>query len=251
MKGTVIAVWNLKGGTGKTATTINLAYDLSQMGKKVLAVDFDPQTNTTPIFTKANESGHTVRDIMEASCQAARAVYRTKYRNIDIIKGSRSSGEGYRTDILKGALMPLRSRYDAILIDCQPSSSSFTRNALYAADLVLTPAVLDRFCLDNLNSVRDILSELEEERDMEIEWRVFANRVRNLRSQKNIYADIMGKSNYPFLDVCISDRAEVPNSLAMRKPLDRHAKGSVVAGEFRELAQAFRALGEEAAYGEF
>lgn len=42
MKGTVIAVWNLKGGTGKTATTINLAYDLSQMGKKVLAVDFDP-----------------------------------------------------------------------------------------------------------------------------------------------------------------------------------------------------------------
>lgn len=111
---------------------------------------------------------------------------------------------------------------------------------------MLTPAVLD-----NLNSVRDILSELKEERGMEIGWYVFANRVRNLRSQKNIYADIMGKSNYPFLGVCISDRAEVPNSLAMRKPLDRHAKGSVVAGKFRELAQALQALGEEASYGEF
>ena len=55
----IITVGNLKGGTGKTTSTVNLAYSMSLLSRKVLVIDADPQTNLTPFFTKANQNGYT------------------------------------------------------------------------------------------------------------------------------------------------------------------------------------------------
>lgn len=236
-KGTIFAVWNLKGGVGKTTTTINLAYDWAELGGRVLVIDLDPQVNTTPIFTKANELGCTVLDILETSERAGRAACRTKYKNIDIIKGSASLWEGYQEDALERGLRDVRQDYDAIVIDCQPSCGSLVRNALYAADVILTPVVLDRFCLDNLHTVSDIISDIESDKEKEVGWKVFANKVRNICSQKDIYTDLTERSDYPFLDTCISDRAAVPNSLARRKPLRRHAKNNAATTDFEALSR--------------
>lgn len=236
-KGTVITVWNMKGGVGKTTTTINLAYDWSEQGRRILVIDLDPQVNTTPIFTKANENGTTITDVIEGQGKAREAVRRTRFKNVDIIKGSSSLWEGYDIDSLARALSGVRQDYDAIVIDCQPSCGSLTRNALYTADVILTPAVLDRFCLDNLRTAGDILSDMEDDREKETRWMVFANKVRNIRSQKLIYEDIMRKCDYPFLGTCISDCAAIPNSLALRKPVARHASNSPASMDFRSLAE--------------
>lgn len=236
-KGTILAVWNLKGGVGKTTTTINLAYELAGRGGRILVIDLDPQVNTTPIFVKANEFGHTVLDVLEEPEKAEKAIRRTRYKCIDIIKGSSSLWEGYQMDSLSRALKDIRYCYDAVLIDCQPSCGSLTRNALCAADIVLTPVVLDRFCLDNLHTVGNILSDIEDEKNGIFKWLIFANKVKNIRSQKRIYTDIMERCDYPFLDTCISERAAVPNALALRKPLAKHSKNDSATTDFRALSQ--------------
>lgn len=236
-KGTVIATWNMKGGVGKTTAAINLAYDWSMMGYRILTIDLDPQVNMTPIFTKANENGLTIVDVMEEPERARSALRRTRFQGIDIIKGSACLWEGYAEDALHRALSGIRGEYDAILIDCQPSCGTLTRSALYAADMVLIPAVLDRFCLDNLRTAEDILSDVEEDRGKEIKWMVFANKVKGIRSQKSIYMDIMEKHDYPFLGKCISDCAAIPNALAQRKPVARHAKRSTASADFQALAE--------------
>ena len=83
----VYVVANLKGDVGKTTTT-NVAYTFSEMGGRVLVIDPDPQCNCTRFFAKVNGYSKTVRDVLENPKGINSAVYRTKYRDIDIVKGS-------------------------------------------------------------------------------------------------------------------------------------------------------------------
>ena len=105
----------------------------------------------------------------------------------------------------------MEDRYDICVIDTRPAIESITRSALYAADLVVTPVLLDNFCRDNLLLLEDGLQEIEQE----FQWKIFANKVENKRSQRNIYSDMVQKHDWDFLDTCISKRAAVENALAL------------------------------------
>ena len=84
----VYVIGNLKGGVGKTTTTVNLAYTYAEMGGRTLVIDLDPQCNCTRFFAKVNEYNKTIKDVLEAPEHINSAIYRTKYEDIDIIKGS-------------------------------------------------------------------------------------------------------------------------------------------------------------------
>lgn len=83
-----IAIANLKGGVGKTTTSINLSYSLMSLGEKVLLIDLDPQCNSTRFFAKVNCTGKTVQDVLADPTAINHCIYRTKYEKIDIIRGS-------------------------------------------------------------------------------------------------------------------------------------------------------------------
>lgn len=109
-----------------------------------------------------------------------------------------------------------------------------TKNALYAADVLLTPVKFDNFCRDNLAMVEDAYHELKE-KNPELKWKVFANMVANVKAQKVSSADLLGKHDYPFLQSCISRTAIVDNALSLYKPVAKHRGGSNVAQDFVDL----------------
>ena len=234
----VYAVWNLKGGTGKTTSTVNLSYDCSTRGR-VLLIDNDPQCNATPFFRKANEQGNTIRNLYENPEQIKKCIYRTKYKNIDIIKGSNyltekcAEKEDY---LLQRALKVIKEEYDIVLIDCRPSFEALTRNALFAADVLITPILLDGFCRDNLNLVERAHEEINTLlENKSLRWIVFANRVENHRNQKLIYKDLVEKHLFPITSTCISNRVAVASAAAIRKPLLKHRKKDTATQDYLEL----------------
>ena len=240
----VYAVWNGKGGTGKTTTAVNLAYNLSVLGQKVLLVDLDPQTNATPFFTKANENAYTVRnlfrELFEHPEKVKRCIYRSKYPLLDVIKGDTHLSEADAHDdyTIKDALWNVKAEYDVAVIDCRPSFENLTRNALCAADILVTPIQLDGYCKDNLALVQRMYDEiLTDYPDHEIEWKVFANKVRLLKASRNIYSELMTKYTYPLVTTCVSDRAAVSSATVAKKPLLKHRKNDVATEDFMSLTK--------------
>ena len=118
MKTYVIA--NLKGGVGKTTSAVNIGFSMAKMGKRVLLVDADPQTNLTPFFTKSHgESGRTIREVLRTPEKISHLIVKSKYKNIDIIKGSVKLKEADADNelALKKALSYVEDRYDICVID--------------------------------------------------------------------------------------------------------------------------------------
>ena len=154
--------------------------------------------------------------------------------DIDIIKGSVKTLEQKSPWSLKEALGYIKKEYDVCLIDTRPVFDVLTKNALYAADVLLTPVKFDNFCRDNLTMVEDAYHELKE-KNPELEWKVFANMVANVKAQKVSSADLLGKHDYPFMQSCISRTAIVDNALSLYKPVAKHRGGSNVAQDFVDL----------------
>ena len=155
--GKIIAVVNQKGGVGKTTTAVNLTAALTEMGKKVLLCDFDPQANgTSGLGVDKRRVKYSVYDVIINDTPAAEAVVQTNFG--DVLPSSADLAgaavelitipdPNYR---LKNALDTLRDQYDVIFIDCPPSLELLTVNALAAADGILVPVQCEYYALEGL-----------------------------------------------------------------------------------------------------
>jgi len=158
----VLAVVNQKGGVGKTTTTVNLAAALAQAGKRVLLVDLDPQGNATmgsgvDKRTVARTVYHALLGLGELAgirTRAERGGYDLVPANRDLAGAEVELVElPARETRLKSALEPIAADYDYILIDCPPSLSLLTVNALAAAQRVLIPMQCEYYALEGLSDL--------------------------------------------------------------------------------------------------
>lgn len=230
-------ITNLKGGIGKTTSTVNIGYSMAVLGKRVLLVDADPQSNLTPFFTQAHGySGRTIREVFQNPDKIRNIIVRSKYENIDIIKGSARLKEMDAVDetALRTALDQMQDDYDICMIDTRPALEHITRGALLAGDIFVTPVLLDNFCRDNLLLLED---ELQNICDGEINWKIFANKVENKRAQRETYTDMVQKHDWEFLETCVSKGAVAENALRHYKPILRHRCKSIVAQDYMDLAE--------------
>ncbi len=158
----VLAVVNQKGGVGKTTTTINLAAALTLLGKSVLLIDIDPQGNaSTGLGVMRADRGVTIYDVMVEGAPLKEAIHETPVENLNLIPSEvdlsgaeleLGSQEG-RTTRLKEALAGLPDKPDYVLIDCPPSLSLLTVNALAAANAVLVPLQCEFYALEGLSQL--------------------------------------------------------------------------------------------------
>ncbi|MBQ3223622.1 MAG: ParA family protein, partial [Clostridia bacterium] len=163
----IIAVTNQKGGVGKTTTAVNLAACLAVLGKKVLLVDIDPQRNATSgAGVLMEEDSATIYDLLTGEgADVSAAVLPTETENLFAIPGSieLSGAEIELIDVerreylLKGLLDGVREGYDYILIDCPPSLSLLTLNALTAADSMLVPIQCEYYALEGVGQLMNTL----------------------------------------------------------------------------------------------
>ena len=159
--GKIIAVTNKKGGVGKTTTAVNLSGCIAALCKKVLLVDIDPQGNATSGLGKNEGVEHTVYDVLIGEATAKEAVVETGFGSLDLIPTAIELAGAEielvavedREKLLKAALEPLRADYDYIFIDCPPSLSLLTLNALTAADSVLIPIQCEYYALEGVGQL--------------------------------------------------------------------------------------------------
>jgi chromosome partitioning protein len=164
--GKIIAVANQKGGVGKTTTNVNISACLAERGRKVLAIDIDPQGNTTSgLGVEPRQAPLSIYDVLINGEPIERAIMPTAFENVDIIVSNMELAGAEvelvnmiaRESVLKKALGAIRDRYDYIFIDCPPSLGLITINALTAADKVLVPIQCEYYALEGLSQLMNTI----------------------------------------------------------------------------------------------
>ena len=164
----IIAIANQKGGVGKTTTSVNLTAILADMGQRVLALDLDPQGNTTSGLGMTVEDKSVYEAVM-GRIGLKEAVQHTDIPGLDLV-GADIRLAGAELELvsvdkrefrLKTALAAVQKDYDFILIDCPPSLSLLTLNALTAADRVLVPIQCEYYALEGVSSLMNTISRVK------------------------------------------------------------------------------------------
>nr|WP_278746588.1 AAA family ATPase [Bifidobacterium catenulatum] len=244
----VIAMCNQKGGVGKTTSSINIAGALSQYGRRVLIVDFDPQgAATVGLGINANAVEDTVYTaLFNPRMDVHTVIQHTDFENLDIMPANIDLSaaevqlvtEVGREQVLAGVLRQVKDEYDVIIIDCQPSLGLLTVNALTAADGVIIPVAAEFFALRGVALLMQSIEKVQSRINPSLEVygvlvTMFTHTLHCDEVLQRIYEAFQGKVFHSV----ISRSIKLPDSTVAAAPITIYAPNHKTAKEYREIAR--------------
>ncbi len=235
---------NLKGGTAKTTTAVNLAASLAEKNHKVLLIDFDPQAAASKWLDI--ERGQFLYDVLIHDMPLADGIQSTSIKGLDVIPSDAtlSNAEkaitqeiGYET-ILRDRVKALPGGYDYILIDCPPSLGALCINALTAADAVLIPVEAHALALDSLSTVIRTIQVVRERLNPKLSIAgILAVRV-DIRTilARDIINELKTRHPKHLLNTIIRINVRLAESPSHGLPITEYDTASTGAADYRALA---------------
>jgi chromosome partitioning protein len=253
----VISIFNQKGGVGKTTSTINLGAALAELGRRVLLVDFDPQGGLSlglGVNAHALPLENTVYyALMTPTANIDEIVLKSSVANLDFLPANRDLGTAETTlgseiggqQYLKRALARLRSEYDVILIDCQPTMGQLTINALVASDEVIVPLQCEYFALHgfielkgNIDKVRSFLNP-----ELKLVGILATMYERKTLHNREVLTAILDKYPEDVFETIIAKTIRFAETTVAGEPITAYASSSGGAQSYRRLARELIARG--------
>ena len=251
-----IVVANQKGGGGKTTTAINLAASLAELGKKVLVVDMDPQGNTTSgLGIDKEQAENTVYELMLEECSVEDAIMESEYENLSVLPSNINLaaaeielvGAEEKEYILKKAIDKVKKNYDFVLIDCPPSLSMLTINAMCAADTVLVPIQCEYYALEGLSQLIHTINLVQDRLnpDLEIEGVVFTMYDARTNLSLQVVENVKANLDQRIYKTIIPRNVRLAEAPSYGMPITKYDARSTGAESYRLLAEEVINRGNE------
>lgn len=246
--GRIIAIANQKGGVGKTTTATNLSACLAEKGKRVLAIDMDPQGNmSSALGIDKNNIENTIYELILEECSLEECRVEEVIENLSIIPSNVNLagaeieliGLDNKEFILRKYVEEVRDKYDFVIIDCPPSLNTLTVNAMTTADTVLVPIQCEYFALEGLsqlihtiNLVRDRLNP-----NLEIEGVVFTMFDARTNLSLQVVENVKENLNQAVYKSIIPRNVRLAEAPSHGKPITLYDSKSAGAEAYRDLAE--------------